>query len=61
MGGGIMERPRFIESQIEKAKDMIKSRDMQFSNLYRQVIENKKEIRRCIKLIEEVKNELNKR
>ena len=56
-----MERPRFIESQIEKAKDMIKSRDMQFSNLYRQVIENKKEIGRCIKLIEEMKNELNKR
>ena len=55
MEGGIMERPRFIESQIEKAKDMIKSRDMQFSNLYRQVIENKKEIGRCIKLIEEMK------
>ena len=61
-----MERPRFIESQIEKAKDMIKSRDMQFSNLYRQVIENKKNIEKIIELLElniEIRseNELNKR
>ena len=47
-----MERPRFIESQIEKAKEMIKSRDMQFSNLYRQVIKNKKDIEKIIELLE---------
>ena len=37
-----MERASYIVSQIEKAQEMIKTRDMQFHNLYKQVIENKK-------------------
>ena len=50
-----MERPRYIESQIEKAQEMIKSRDMQFHNLYKQVIENKNNIRKCIDMLKEIK------
>ena len=61
-----MEQSWYIESQIKKAKEMIRSRDMQFSNLYRQVIENKKNIEKIIELLElniEIRseNELNKR
>ena len=47
-----MERPWFIESQIKKAKEMIRSRDMQFSNLYKKVIKNQKDIERIIELLE---------
>ena len=61
-----MEQSWYVESQIKKAKEMIRSRDMQFSNLYRQVIENKKNIEKIIELLElniEIRseNELNKR
>ena len=61
-----MEQSWYIESQIKKAKEMIRSRDMQFSNLYRQVIKNKKDIEKIIELLElniEIRseNELNKR
>ena len=50
-----MERTKFVEAQIEKAQEMIKSRDNQFSNLYRQVNENKKNIRKCIEMLKEIK------
>ena len=61
-----MEQSWYVESQIKKAKEMIRSRDMQFSNLYRQVIKNKKDIEKIIELLElniEIRseNELNKR
>jgi len=47
-----MEQSWYVESQIKKAKEMIRSRDMQFSNLYRQVIKNKKDIEKIIELLE---------
>ena len=50
-----MERPRWDEEQISKQKEMIKSRDMQFHNLYKQVIENKRNIKKCMDILEEIK------
>ena len=49
-----MERPKWDEEQILKQKEMIKERDVQFANLYREVIKNRKDIKKCAELIAEI-------
>ena len=49
-----MERPRFIESQLEKLKEAEKCRDNQFHNLYKEMLKNRKDIEKCAKLISEL-------
>ncbi len=49
-----MERPKWYESQVEKAREMIKSRDMQFHNLYLQVHDNKRHINKLAELVESI-------
>ena len=39
-----MERPKWIESQIEMIVEMVKSRDMQFHNLHMEMVKNRREI-----------------
>ena len=55
-----MERPKWIESQIEEIKEMVKCRDMQFHNLYKEMLKNRKDIRKCAKLISELAEVINK-
>jgi len=41
-----MERPKWIESQVEIITEMVKSRDMQFHNLYKEMLKIKEDIRK---------------
>jgi len=41
-----MERPKWIESQVEIITEMVKSRDMQFHNLYKEMLKNREDIRK---------------
>ena len=50
-----MERPRFIESQLEKITEMVKCRDNQFDNLYKEMLKIRRNIENCMKMLEEIK------
>ena len=56
-----MERPRWDEAQIEKQREMIKSRDMQFHNLYMEMVKSRREINKLeiaiTELVKSIKGE----